>query len=178
MDWKSIGTQLAKIGLPILGGAVGGPGGALIAKGLTAALGIGDEATPEQTAAALGNLSGDQLVQMRQIEANLASEQIKSETALATAQIEVNKVEASQSSLFKGGWRPAVGWVCVAGLAYVFLVRPLLPWVIKVIALIFGLDASAVPELPPLDITELLSLLGGMLGLSGWRSLERRAGKV
>jgi hypothetical protein len=31
------------------------------------------------------------------------------------AQIEVNKAEAASASLFKGGWRPAVGWVCAHG---------------------------------------------------------------
>ena len=31
---------------------------------------------------------------------------------LALAQIELNKVEAQSGSLFKGGWRPAVGWTC------------------------------------------------------------------
>jgi hypothetical protein len=31
---------------------------------------------------------------------------------LALAQIEVNKAEAASGSLFKGGWRPAVGWIC------------------------------------------------------------------
>ena len=28
------------------------------------------------------------------------------------AQLEINKAEAASGSLFKGGWRPAVGWVC------------------------------------------------------------------
>jgi hypothetical protein len=28
------------------------------------------------------------------------------------AQIEVNKAEAASGSLFKGGWRPAIGWIC------------------------------------------------------------------
>ena len=31
---------------------------------------------------------------------------------VALAQIEVNKAEASSGSLFKGGWRPFVGWIC------------------------------------------------------------------
>jgi len=36
---------------------------------------------------------------------------------LALAQVEVNKAEAASGSLFKGGWRPFVGWVC--GIAFI-----------------------------------------------------------
>ena len=37
---------------------------------------------------------------------------------LALAQIEVNKEEAASASIFKGGWRPAVGGVGASALAY------------------------------------------------------------
>ena len=36
---------------------------------------------------------------------------------LALAQIEVNKAEAASGSIFKGGWRPAVGGVCAIAFA-------------------------------------------------------------
>lgn len=39
---------------------------------------------------------------------------------LKMAQIELNKIEAAQNGAFKGGWRPAVGWICAAGLLYEF----------------------------------------------------------
>ena len=42
------------------------------------------------------------------------------------AQIEVNKAEAASASLFKGGWRPAVGWVCAMALFYHFILQPVL----------------------------------------------------
>ena len=40
---------------------------------------------------------------------------------LALAQVEVNKAEAASSSVWKGGWRPFVGWVCGAAFAYHFV---------------------------------------------------------
>jgi hypothetical protein len=43
---------------------------------------------------------------------------------LALAQIEVNKAEAASGSLFKGGWRPAVGWICAVAFAYHFVLQP------------------------------------------------------
>ena len=37
---------------------------------------------------------------------------------LAKGQLAVNKAEAESGSLFIGGWRPFVGWVCGIGLMY------------------------------------------------------------
>ena len=82
------------------------------------------------------------------------------------AQIELNKVEAASDGIFKGGWRPFVGWVCGAALAYQFLVRPILPWVVNV-------AGFSVPPMPGLD-EMLWELVFAMLGMGGWRSLDKR----
>jgi len=97
--------------------------------------------------------------------------QLEADLQLALGQMEINKEEARSPSLFKGGWRPATGWLCVAGFAYMTLVRPLFPWVLTVA----GID---VPPLPPVDTGEILAILGGMLGLGGMRSFERVRGKA
>ena len=44
---------------------------------------------------------------------------------LAKGQLEVNKVEAASKSMFVAGWRPAVGWVCVTGMAMNFILIPM-----------------------------------------------------
>ncbi|QQE86907.1 holin family protein [Azotobacter chroococcum] len=82
------------------------------------------------------------------------------------AQAKINEIEAAQSSLFKSGWRPAAGWLCVGGLAYEFLLRPLLPWVLTVTG------TADVPPLPSLDDV-LFELLFGMLGLGTLRTADR-----
>jgi len=41
--------------------------------------------------------------------------------AAQTAQTEIDKVEANSSKLFVAGWRPFIGWVCGAILAYNYL---------------------------------------------------------
>jgi hypothetical protein len=89
---------------------------------------------------------------------------------LALGQIEVNKAEGT-TDMFRGGWRPAVGWICVAGLAYQFILQPVLPWVVA----LFG---AQVPPLPAIDNESLMVLLTGMLGLGGLRTFERVKGKA
>ena len=85
------------------------------------------------------------------------------------AQIEVNKAEAASGSLFKGGWRPFIGWVCGIAFCYHFVVQPI---IIFVVALI-GAD---IPELPEFQMNTLLTVLGGMLGIGGLRTYEKQKG--
>ena len=88
---------------------------------------------------------------------------------IALAQIEVNKAEAASGSLFKGGWRPAVGWVCAIAFAYHFILKDLI---------IFGCSIGGIdiPELPEFDMGTLLTVLGGMLGIGGLRTYEKQKG--
>jgi hypothetical protein len=98
------------------------------------------------------------------------------ESKAADGQIELNKIDAESGSLFKGGWRPALGWCCVLGLIYTFLVRPLLPWSVQVGALIVG-KTVILPAMPPLDTKELMALVLALLGFGGFRMYERVKGK-
>lgn len=93
---------------------------------------------------------------------------LNADMQLALGQMEINKAEAS-TDLFRGGWRPAVGWTCVAGLVYQFLLMPILPWVVQ-------LSGGSVPPLPAIDNETLMVLLTGMLGLGGLRSFEKVKG--
>lgn len=88
------------------------------------------------------------------------------EALAAQGQIDLNKLDAQSGSVFKGGWRPAIGWVCVAGLSYTFIVRPILPWVV-------GLFGSAVGAMPALEIKELMALVMALLGFGGFRMVEK-----
>lgn len=89
------------------------------------------------------------------------------------AQIEINKIEAASQNGFQAGWRPLAGYVGVLGMAYEFLVRPMMPWVLTVCGV------HDVPPLPSLD-NVLFELMFGMLGLAGLRSVDRwkRVGSV
>jgi len=125
---------------------------------------IFDKIIPDPQAAADAKLRAMELAQKGELAV------LDADVRLALGQIEVNKVEAS-TDLFRGGWRPATGWACVAGLVYQFLARPLLPWIVTV----FG---ASVPPLPDIDNESLMVLLTGMLGLGGLRTFERVKGVV
>ena len=88
---------------------------------------------------------------------------------LSLAQIEVNKAEAQSGSLFKGGWRPAVGWVCAIAFLYHFLLKD----IIMFVCAFAGVD---VPDLPDFDMSTLLTVLGGMLGIGTLRTYEKQKG--
>ena len=62
-----------------------------------------------------------------------------------------------------------MGWVCGFALAYNFILMPLFNWVLFA----FGVDISNAPEL---DITDLIAILGGMLGFGYMRMEEKKKG--
>jgi len=77
---------------------------------------------------------------------------------IALAQIKLNTEEA-KGNWFQSGWRPATGWVCVAGFGVNFLISPLLAG--------FNID------IPQADTSTMLPVLMGLLGLGGLRTVER-----
>ena len=101
--------------------------------------------------------------------AEAQTQEMAGEIQARLGQIEINKVEAASSSLFIGGWRPAVGWVCVAALAYQFVLSPFIRFVA-----IIAMDTP--PEFPVLDSSQLTPILIGMLGLGGLRTWEKGKG--
>ena len=123
----------------------------------------------------IGPVTGilDKVIQDKDQKAKLAHEiATMSDTHAQQAllsQLEINKAEAASGSLFKGGWRPFVGWVCGIAFAYHFVIQPLLVFVLTVL----GLE---LPELPEFDMSTLLTTLGGLLGIGGLRSYEKTKG--
>jgi hypothetical protein len=85
------------------------------------------------------------------------------------AQLEINKAEAASGSLFKGGWRPFVGWICGIALLYHFILTPLILFGV-------GLSGATIPPLPEFDMSSLMTVLMGMLGLGGLRTYEKQKG--
>ena len=70
-------------------------------------------------------------------------------------QVEINKIEAAHPSIFVAGWRPSIGWVTSAGIAYNFVVGPLL-------------DPFVTGQMVQLDTGPLLTLALSMIGIRQW----------
>lgn len=84
------------------------------------------------------------------------------------AQIAVNKTEAEHNSMLVSGWRPFIGWVCGIGFAVNFLLAPFATFT----AQMFGHQIV----FPQADLSEMMPVLLGMLGLGAYRSFEKVKG--
>ena len=82
------------------------------------------------------------------------------------AQVEVNKQEAAHKTLFVAGWRPFLGWCLSFAMAWHFVLAPVTMFVCSY----FGVE---IPELPTFDMDSLMTVLLGMLGLGGLRTVEK-----
>ena len=115
----------------------------------------------------------DKFVEDKDQKAKLAHELATMADKLAheqnLAQMAINKEEAASGSLFKGGWRPFVGWVCGVAFCYHFIVQP-------VIIFIIALTGINIPDLPSFNMNTLLTVLGGLLGIGGLRTYEKQKG--
>ena len=87
---------------------------------------------------------------------------------LSKAQLDVNRIEAGHHSLFVSGWRPAVGWVCVLGMAGNFMVIPFANFVLALLEI--GV------KVPLIDTATMMPVLMGMLGLGAMRTYEKKSG--
>jgi len=98
--------------------------------------------------------------------AKIALEKIQAR--LKEKQLDINKAEASHRSLFVAGWRPCLGWISALSIGYVYLFQPFIVMILK----ITGSDVV----LPNLDLSQLMPLVLGMLGLGGLRTFEKTKG--
>ena len=52
-------------------------------------------------------------------------QQLAAAVALVQGQLDINKVEAANPSVFVSGWRPFVGWVCGSACAWNWIGLPI-----------------------------------------------------
>lgn len=122
-----------------------------------------DKVLPDKAASEQAKLRLTEMAQQGQLA------ELQTMADLAKAQLEVNQAEAASDGAFKGGWRPAIGYVLAACLAYQFLLNPLLIWFCALWA------PHVTPPVIGLD-DNLWELMFGMLGLAGWRTIEKVKG--
>ena len=92
-------------------------------------------------------------------------QQLAAAVMVVQGQLDINKVEAANPSVFVSGWRPFIGWVCGAACAWSWIGLPIAAMALKV----YQVELS----LTPANLTEMMPILMGMLGLGGLRTIEK-----
>lgn len=121
--------------------------------------------------------SDEEMAKLGLEEKKLDVEVIKVNASLLKGQQKINAVEAKHRSIWVAGWRPAIGWVCAAGLSYQFLLYPILMWFTMLLK-VTGVIPGDVPTPPILDTGPLMSLVTALLGLGGLRTFEKLKNKT
>lgn len=95
-------------------------------------------------------------------------QQLAAAVMVVQGQMDINKAEAANPSVFVSGWRPFIGWVCGTACAWNWIGLP----IAKLVLAVIGYPIV----LAPADLTEMLPVLLGMLGLGGLRTWEKVKG--
>lgn len=93
----------------------------------------------------------------------------RAEQSIALAQIDVNKADASGQSAMQRNGRPFILWVCGVALAWDTVARPVVTYAMVV-------AGHPLPTMPNLSTDQLYGLLGALLGLGGYRTIEKVKG--
>jgi len=132
----------------------------LVAEGI---LGLGtaliDRLFPDKTKADEAKLKLLELQQSGELAA------LAADTELAKGQMAINQEEAKDESLFVKGWRPFIGWTCGSAFAFKYVIGP----IGFTVAGFWGIKL----QLPTLEMSEMMPILLGMLGLGGFRTYEK-----
>lgn len=155
-DWKALGEQIGKLGLPLLGGALGGPAGAAIGTALSQELFGHANATPDQIAAAVSG-NADMLVKLKEYEAR--EKEALLNYSLAMAQEETKRLQTVNATLQADangkGWLQqnthaieSLGTMLLIFSLYVFMP------IVKIV--------------PPVVPAEAWMTLGALLGIRAW----------
>ena len=97
-------------------------------------------------------------------------QQLAAAVMVVQGQLGINKAEAANPSVFVSGWRPAIGWICGGACAWNWIGLP----IAKAALLVAGYNLAMAPA----DISEMLPILMGMLGLGGLRTIEKLNGSA
>jgi hypothetical protein len=101
-------------------------------------------------------------------QAEATTEMLNFVTAQNSAQLAVDQAEAGNKAVFVAGWRPFVGWACGSAFAWGYVGQPMAAFVLTA----FGDRVT----LPTLDLSGMMPVLLGMLGLGAMRTVEKIQG--
>jgi len=95
--------------------------------------------------------------------------ELDADLKVALGQMDINKAEASNASIFVAGARPFIIWGCGVSMLYAALFEPLMRFIAVVVFHYTG-------SFPVLDTSVTTQILFALLGLGGYRTAEKIKG--
>lgn len=105
-----------------------------------------------------GKLSPTEQAQLQQLADQTEATQMATQAA-------INQVEAASTNWLVAGWRPFIGWVCGAAIAYNFLLIPFGTLALQIVGSRYNM--------PTVDYSALWTLVMAMLGVGTMRTVEK-----
>lgn len=181
-DWKKTAKSLGAMGLEFIGGAVLGPAGGQVGGKLASVLGLKDDASPEEVEQALQSATPDQMIRLREIDAQLKKAQmahaeemsriVSDETTGVIRTVNTTmQAEAAIGHPWSGAWRPFWGFVsAIAFFVAVIGIFVMAGWAIK------QGDEKLLAQIPTmiLYLGGLFSIPGAILGVASWHRGQKQ----
>jgi hypothetical protein len=117
---------------------------------------------------AVSGLISDVVTRIWPDKSEAEKQQLAAAVMVVQGQLDINKVEAASPSVFVSGWRPFIGWVCGVACAW--------NWIGLKMALFVAAYLGHPLDMQPADVSEMMPVLLGMLGLGGLRTVEKLKG--
>lgn len=117
---------------------------------------------------AVADLAGTVISKIWPDKSAAEQQQLAAAVMVVQGQLDINKAEAANPSMFVSGWRPAIGWVCGGACAWNWIGLP----IAKAVVVLLGYKLAVEPA----DVAEMMPILMGMLGMGGLRTMEKLNG--
>jgi hypothetical protein len=147
---------------------------------LSAALSLGEAAInriwPDETKRA------EEMRKLKELEQKGDLAQLNAHVSLMLKQAEINLADANSSSKFQSWWRPAVGWVGVISLFCMYVPKAIVMtyiWSYQAFTVLERWDGTGnlmLPSFPNLGATDMIALIGSLLGVAVMRSHDKVKG--
>ena len=119
---------------------------------------------------AVADLAGTVISKIWPDKTEQEKQQLAAAVMVVQGQLDINKTEAGNPSVFVSGWRPALGWICGLACGWNWIGLPIAK---------FGLILAHNPiQISSADLSEMFPILLGMLGLGGLRTIEKINGSA
>ena len=125
----------------------------------------------------------EELRKLEELKQNGDIAELNAHVQLMLKQAEINLADATSTSLFQSGWRPAIGWVGATSLALMYIPKAVVmtviwTWQCYIVMSESAGDAASIvlPMFPDLGVSDIIGLLMSMLGVAAMRSYDKKIG--